>query len=1171
MLVAAKITTIEINATTARPETISGVTQLKKNRSSCPGFPIVDVTKCLSTLASTAAFDKNPQSQTRGITLDLGFSSFSIYSEKLANEIQVTLVDCPGHASLVKTVIGGSQIMDGAVLVVDVTKGIQTQTAECIVLAEILEIPLVIAINKIDLVPQEKQQNVIEKVTKGIKKALKSTRYDTCNIVAISTKLEPNVSMLITAIGDLLENNGNFDKDISKSSTDECLLAYEHCFTLKGQGTIVTGTMLKGTLSVGDAISVGYETVTAKATFLEYRNSGNVIPDDFLNYDYMALDELNPKETNIGGQQFVYLDWGKPIYIPKSTLIIASKLDSDQSSSNCRLAFYGDKVKTISDKEYKNWSINNIHTYRIKEKFGNIFRVVDQNTLIGNDMFSALGIAPFIQFKVDIVDGSDVVATGRQRAAEVLNNLPQLQNLIKRDPPSYKEEFLQQWRHFESSLGIFELKPEEEYKDFGDLLMFLSHVSVFYTKECEGYAEKLLSLLQRHYMVLNPNFRKSIVQSVILMGNKRQIQSTQVLPVFFTMFRCQDKVLRETLYNYIVNDIKSANKGQHRNNQLNKTIQNYLFSIINSPEAQNKSSPGAIAAKKSLDVCIELYKKNIWNDAKTTNVIALGCFSPITKIKVTCIQFFLNPVAKKTSGDDSDSEEDQSDTEENKPQTKANLNYLQRKQSFTKKTRYTKRVLDKALRVHKKQMKSNTEDSENEFEEELELDKKKSDQPHFRVLSLLHDPQSFAEKLFSSATSSTKSTKKGGQTIERFEVRLMQLKLVSRVVGYHQLFVASFYPFMMRYLQPHQRDITTILALYATACHQFTPPDIIQPQIKAIANNFVSDHCSPEVISAGLNSIRAVAVRQPLVLDSDILSDLIEYRKHKNKGVMMAARSLLQVYREKFPEMLHRRERGKAASEALIKGEQIKPLFGQEKVHEGVEDLESGDELEESGDGWKDMDENEEIEFSEEGELESGSDVEEEQVDASSDDEENSDEPETEQDSIENPEKASAPRADTMRILTQEDFLKIEKIKRRQKEKLQEEQENSTGGKGLKRKGESSTKFSATKGEDKSEGKEYIDASDILGEYHSRKRAKASYEERLASIQTGREGREKYSSKKSKRESDGRSTSNKEKRKTKSFKMIAHKQGNVVKGKRSLVQKRKELRAHITKQKKKGH
>ncbi|OLY85550.1 Protein SDA1-like protein [Smittium mucronatum] len=63
----------------------------------------------------------------------------------------------------------------------------------------------------------------------------------------------------------------------------------------------------------------------------------------------------------------------------------------------------------------------------------------------------------------------------RGRATEILNNLPQLQNLMKRDPPSYRDEFLQQWRHFESSMTIFELKPEDEYKDFSELLMFLSH------------------------------------------------------------------------------------------------------------------------------------------------------------------------------------------------------------------------------------------------------------------------------------------------------------------------------------------------------------------------------------------------------------------------------------------------------------------------------------------------------------------------------------------------------------------------------------------------------------------------------------------------------------------------------------------------------------------------
>lgn len=70
------------------------------------------LSKALSTVASTAAFDKNPQSQKRGITLDLGFSSFSVKEDipahlAPASEVQITLVDCPGHASLIRTIICG--------------------------------------------------------------------------------------------------------------------------------------------------------------------------------------------------------------------------------------------------------------------------------------------------------------------------------------------------------------------------------------------------------------------------------------------------------------------------------------------------------------------------------------------------------------------------------------------------------------------------------------------------------------------------------------------------------------------------------------------------------------------------------------------------------------------------------------------------------------------------------------------------------------------------------------------------------------------------------------------------------------------------------------------------------------------------------------------------------
>jgi selenocysteine-specific elongation factor len=120
--------------------------------------------KAISTIASTAGFDKNPQSKERGITLDLGFSAFIIaipswfrskHEEDLKKYeyLQFTLVDCPGHASLMKTIIGGASIIDFMMLIIDSQKLIQTQTAECIVLGEILMDKLIIAMNKVDMFP----------------------------------------------------------------------------------------------------------------------------------------------------------------------------------------------------------------------------------------------------------------------------------------------------------------------------------------------------------------------------------------------------------------------------------------------------------------------------------------------------------------------------------------------------------------------------------------------------------------------------------------------------------------------------------------------------------------------------------------------------------------------------------------------------------------------------------------------------------------------------------------------------------------------------------------------------------------------------------------------------------------------------------------------------------
>jgi selenocysteine-specific elongation factor len=151
------------------------------------------LSRSLSTVGSTAAFDKHPQSKERGITLDLGFSSFiTDLPEQLKDTaydaMQITLVDCPGHASLIRTIIGGAQIIDLMVLVIDVNKGIQTQTAECLVIGEITNDKMIIVLNKIDLLPAEGRQEKLAKMQTRIRKTLGATKFADAPMVAVAAK-----------------------------------------------------------------------------------------------------------------------------------------------------------------------------------------------------------------------------------------------------------------------------------------------------------------------------------------------------------------------------------------------------------------------------------------------------------------------------------------------------------------------------------------------------------------------------------------------------------------------------------------------------------------------------------------------------------------------------------------------------------------------------------------------------------------------------------------------------------------------------------------------------------------------------------------------------------------------------------------------------------------------
>lgn len=220
------------------------------------------LSKLLSSIASTAAFDKNPQSKERGITLDLGFSALYLKTpislkkyypnnNKLNNSdfIQITIVDCPGHASLIKTIIAGSSIIDTMILVIDAIKGIQVQTIECVVLSEILCEKITVALNKIDLT---KNEDEIKKKIKALKNNFAKTKFgNDIPIIPISSlnKDDNSIKNLLMNVLCCI----NFDV-LDNKENDNLLAFVDHCFKIKNKGTIITGTIIKGNIKVNDEV-----------------------------------------------------------------------------------------------------------------------------------------------------------------------------------------------------------------------------------------------------------------------------------------------------------------------------------------------------------------------------------------------------------------------------------------------------------------------------------------------------------------------------------------------------------------------------------------------------------------------------------------------------------------------------------------------------------------------------------------------------------------------------------------------------------------------------------------------------------------------------------------------------------------------------------------------------
>jgi protein SDA1 len=602
-----------------------------------------------------------------------------------------------------------------------------------------------------------------------------------------------------------------------------------------------------------------------------------------------------------------------------------------------------------------------------------------------------------------------------------------------------------------------------------------------------------------------------------------------------------------------------------QNISLNRSkIQSFLHKFISSDHTTSTSSSSLIATK-TIHILSELYRKRIWTDAKTINIIVSAIYHPSSSVYMAAIHFFLGIDIKMLE----DEEEEKEKTSIKK--TKENMNLHE----HSKKTKKRQRLVDKQKHKLQKVQKELSEKANNG-------DNSIKTKPLLPAIVIINNPNDLAEFLY-------KRIKQNGN--DKFENKLLIMNFLSQLIGCHKLIVLSFFSFLQKYITAHQAHITNILVYLIQCCHEYIPPEDLLPIIKNIAFHFITERSSDEQITLGINTIREIMIRIPsILLEEDIkdfIQDLTLYTHKHKKCVISAARSLINFIREHHPMLLHKNDRGK--------GTDLKktPLeFGQSRVvdsrdllktdedddededEEGEEGEEGSDEEDEGEDEIEGEDDDEEGEWEE---VESGDDEDEDKEkegewESFDEDEEEMDEEEEEEEEAE--EKASLKssssrrskksdkfrgRLEVNRILNDEDLKLFEHLKALRDGKL---------GKKRSRENDDEDRLSDDENEeeasdDEEESDEESDSDDDEEERDqpdyivnpasllpSSKTSKTTKIDKMKTILSGR------TDKKFQKEAHAGGLTNKEKLRKKNYLMVR-------KGKRELLQKQKRGSADV--------
>ena len=184
--------------------------------------------------------DRLQEEKARGITIELGFADFSP-----SENLRMGVVDVPGHEGFIRNMLAGATGMDLVLMVVAADEGMMPQTREHLEIVRLLGVEqMVVALTKSDLVEEEWLPLVEEEV----REALQESPYSKAPLVVTSTVTGEGIETLKDQLVGMAEGAGD------RSSEDLIRLPIDRAFTIKGTGTVVTGTLWSGRLSIGDAV-----------------------------------------------------------------------------------------------------------------------------------------------------------------------------------------------------------------------------------------------------------------------------------------------------------------------------------------------------------------------------------------------------------------------------------------------------------------------------------------------------------------------------------------------------------------------------------------------------------------------------------------------------------------------------------------------------------------------------------------------------------------------------------------------------------------------------------------------------------------------------------------------------------------------------------------------------